>query len=412
MVKNKVFSSSVLIVLLIACVVFSMQLFGCASRTTGGGSAVTDTSASADASVSADNTSPPLVDDWVLPVVVSITGNLSDSELAAAWGFDYGVKTVNEQGGIRGIPVLTTVRDAASDDSKVSSEFGNVAADALIVVGPPTESLYYAGENAFFGAGMPSIGAATDETRRATLQPFAISCISDPGSAAGSAAAAWMDAEKFSSVCVFFSPSTQERTDYFDQALASGGKQIAEKIPLGNEAFDAAAIAEKAIASGADAYYLDTNIENALRIITQLKFQTNGSGAKILLGPLVASSDIPGADTEGVLTGTRVWASFDPGKDTEKRGAFNDAFAKNIGDESKYDTSVDYYQAAVMLKQAIDKLGLTGAPDKLASERELLAGYLYNSDTFTTVLGDFKIESGSKHLLANLYTVTANGFQS
>ena len=403
MIIKKKFSAKVVIVLLILCMVFSMGLLGCTNGTLPVSGPQTGS----------DNQEPPSIDGWVLPIVVAITGNSSEEGRSAAWGFDYGVKAVNEQGGIRGIPVTITIKDVASDNSKVSSEIEVAADNALIVVGPPTEALFRAGERISFNAGMPAVGAATDNSNREACQPFAISCISDSGSAAESAAEAWMKAEKFTNVCAFYSSSTKERVEYFEEAISAGGKQLVEKIELGTEELDAAAVAKKAIDSGADAFYIDTNKEDTLSIVKELKSLTSGNmnGVKILCGPLAATQDLLESDEEKVMVGVRIWSSVDPSKDAEKRKAFNEAFDKNVGDSNQYNIAVDYYQAALMLKQAIDTLGLTGAPDKLAEEREILANYLYNSGTVTTILGDFVVESGNKHMVSQLYRITDKGFQ-
>ena len=403
MIIKKKFSAKVVLVLLIMCMVLSTGLLGCTNGTL----------PASGTQIGSDDQEPPSIDGWVLPIVVAITGNSSEEGRSAAWGFDYGVKAVNEQGGIRGIPVTIIIKDVASDNSKVSAEIGVAADSALIVVGPPTESLFRAGERVSFNAGMPAVGAATDNSNREACQPFAISCISDAGSAAESAAEAWMKAEKFTNVCAFYSSSTEGRAEYFEEAISAGGKQLTEKIELGTEELDAEAVAKKAIDSGADAFYIDTNKEDTIKIVEQLKILTSGNAnsLKILCGPLSATQDLLESDEDGVMVGVRIWSPVDPSNDAEKRKAFNDAFDKNVGDSDQYNIAVDYYQAALMLKQAIDTLGLTGAPDRLAEEREILANYLYNSGTITTILGDFVVESGNKHMVSQLYRITDKGFQ-
>ena len=91
---KKVFSSSVLTVLLISCLVLSLELFGCTPGTISGLS-FSNGQAVNGSEVSEAEYIPPAVDGWVLPIIVSITGSESDAGLAAAWGFDYGVKVVN-----------------------------------------------------------------------------------------------------------------------------------------------------------------------------------------------------------------------------------------------------------------------------------------------------------------------------
>ena len=406
MFKRKSFSSGAIIGFLVVFIVLSVGLIGCSSGAAGGlGNTANDPLDNG------EEQPPPLVEGWVLPVVVSITGSESELGFVAAWGFDYGVKVINEQGGIRGVPVSITIRDVASDNTKTSNEVAAVADDALIIVGPPTESQYKAGERVFFNAGMPAVGAATDSDNRETFQPFAISCISDPGSAAQSATEEWIEGEKFTSAYMLYSPENQERSEYVEKALKSGGIQVIENVSLGSDAFNAVFVAEKAIESGAEAFYIDTSFENSLRIVEQLKLISNGTGKQaILCGPQAADPGLLEADENGDMIGVSVWTSLDLSKDNEKRKAFNDAFNKNIESPELYSIAVDYYQSAIMLKQAIDTLGLSGSQADLASEREKLANYLFNTEVITTDQGDFIIESGSKHLLAKLYKITENGF--
>ena len=413
MAKKRVIPIIIVIVLLTACVVFLYILFGGAPlKTDGSGSGLGSLGGSAASSDEAAE-KPPSLSEWELPIIVPITGTDSDEGLAAAWGFDYGVKAVNEQGGIRGLPVKIMVLDTASSESEVVYNIGTVAADSLVVMGPPTETLFKAGEQAFYSAGMPTVGAATDVDNREAFRPFAISCVDEPGSAAISAAGTWMRTEWFTDVCIFQSPEAAERTDQVEEALIKGGKKVTEIISLGSDTFDAAGVAEKAFVSGADAFYIDLPVEDTLRVIAQLRFLADEEGGdlQILCGPLAADpSFLDGADGEE-LFGVYVWSLLDPVKDAEKRKAFDDAFEKNIGDPVYRNIAVDYYQAAIMLKQAIDALGLTGSPDELANERGQLAEYLYHSGLISTDHGDFIIESGGKFMTPKLYKITEDGFQ-
>ena len=358
---------------------------------------------------------PPTIEEWVLPVVVSITGDYLDTGMAVAWGFTYGTNVVNEQGGIRGVPATFTIRDAASSDTQVISEIGLVAPEALIVMGPPEEDLYKAGQLAFYSARMPVVGAATDNENRAAYKPYAISCISNPGSEAITAVYYWVEAGPFSSVYIFTSPLFSERNDSAKAAFSAYEIEIVDEAIISNESFDAAGAAEKAFELQPDAYYIDLDGENALRLIRHLKYLAGDDAGKmnILCGPGLADVSFlePMEEDEVIGIGARVWATFDPNKDSEKRKVFDETFKKNVDDNSYYSIAVDYYQSALMIKQAIETLGLMGSSIALEKERESLAEYLYNSDTFTTDQGDFIMVDGNKVTVAKLYRITENGFE-
>jgi len=420
MFKKKFFTLGVLIILLIACIAFLIVLFGCTpKRLANSGAANPSTSAGAPApgdsanGTAADQAQPPAVTEWQLPVIVSITGADSRAGLAAAWGFDYGVKAVNEQGGIRGVPVKITIRDAASSDTEATNEIDLATADALIIFGPPTEELYTAGDQAFFDAGTPTVGAATDETKRAALQPFAISCISDPGSEAVSAIDAWAQATKFTKACMIYSSANEARAGLAEAELTAQGKEVVDKIEFNGGIFDAAGTADTAYNSGADAWYIDLAGDDSLSLVEQLRSLAGDTTGKlnILCGQAAISSILLDPTTQAGLSGIRVWTTLDPTKDVEKRKTFDDAFNKNVDDPDYYSVAVDYYQAALMLKQAVDTLGLTGAAAALPAEREQLAEYLYNTGLISTDQGDFVIQNGNKLIASKIYRVTDKGFQ-
>ena len=412
--KKKFVSFGVLIALIIACVVLIATLFvlssvPAVSNTPGLGNANGST-----APGEGDENQPtPAVFEWELPIVVSVTGMDSDTGLTAAWGFDYGIKAVNEAGGIRGLPVRITLRDAGSSNTEIISEIETLAANSLVIMGPPTEAAYKTGGQAFFNAGMPAIGAATDISSRSTFQPFAISCISDPLNTADSVAATWVRLEQFTTACIIYSPTYSERIDNIEDALIFVGKEIVEKIEIGNDIFDAASIAERAFDSEADVFYIDINGEDTLRIITQLRHIAgeNADKLRILCGPSAADKELIESAKEGDMYGVRVWTTIDPLKDVEKRKAFDEAFDKSIGEPAYRSLAVDYYQSAIMIKQAIETLGIASEPGALYEERAILAHWLYDSELIHTDHGDFINLDGGKNIEAKFFRITEKGLQ-
>ena len=415
MFKKKFFSFGVLIVLIIAVVITVAILIVLASvpavNNAGTGSSLQ--AGSGDTEEEEEELPSPVISEWELPIVVSITGADSSMGLAAAWGFDYGIKVLNEMGGIQGIPVRISVRDAASSIAEVTSEIEALTPDALAIMGPPTEAAYKAGGQAFFNARMPAIGAAIDASNRSVYQPFAISCITDPSAITQGIIETWLSIDEFATVCIIYSPLNSERVESIETALTSEEIEIVEMIEIGNEAFDAATVADKAYASGAEAFYIDMNGEDTFRIVAQLRYiaEDDTNSRTILCGPLAADKELIETAPEGELEGIRVWTTLDPGKEAEKRRAFSEAFDKNVGDLAYRSLAVDYYQSAFMLKQAIETLALISDPDALPDEREILANWLFNSESIHTDQGDFFVLDGGKIIETKLYTITGKSLQ-
>jgi len=415
MFKKKFVSFGVLIVLIIACVVLLAALFilssvpAMSNPVSGAGL----TGNSVIEGEGDDGLPKPTAQEWNLPIVASITGVDLETGLAAAWGFDYGIRTVNEMGGIRGLPVRITVRDAASSMAEVASEIEALTPDSLVIMGPPVETYFRAGEQVFFNARIPAIGAATDANNRNAHRPFAISCITDPKITAESVVATWVRIERFTNVCIISAPRNSELAEDIEFALVYTGKEIVEKIEVGNEAFDAATIADRAYASNAEAFYIDMSGEDTLRIITQLRFIAgeNADKLRILCGPWAADKELIESAKEGDMYGVHVWTTYDPLKDVERRRAFDEAFEKNVGEHVHRSLALDYYQSALMLKQAIETLALTSEQESLKVERVILADWLYNSESIHTEHGDFIVLEGGKIMEVKIFRITEKGFE-
>ncbi len=129
-------------------------------------------------------------------------------------------------------------KDAASNESTVSTEIATFSSNALLMMAPSTEHLFNAGEQAFYSVKMPAVGAATDSERREVNKPFAISCIADPNSASVSAAETWLRTEQFGSVYMFYAPINEKRTEGAEVAFIAAEKTGIREIISLDKDFD------------------------------------------------------------------------------------------------------------------------------------------------------------------------------
>ena len=364
---------------------------------------------------------PVATTEWDFVLLTDLTGPNSDAGVAAAWGFDYGIKSVNENGGPRGVAVRSAIRDTASVPERAAAEMAIVVTvssttpEALLVFGPVVPQQYDAAAESFMTAKVPVVGNMSGKDSLNKFAPYAVSGDSEPGIAAGNAVAAWLENnnESINKVALIYDSSIdvlQENADSAKKAISTAGLEAASTVAVNGDDFDAKEVAAKAYNTGANAYYLDLPGDGNIRVFEQLILMTAGTDPRMLLGnynmdvSALLSMNIINSD---MLT---VWSDFDLAANLEGRLAFKDAFDSAIGNNSYYSLSADYCQAAQFAMQAIEQLELTGDPSRIVEERELMTNYLRNCNLVLSPLGSYWTIDGEKIMRPLLYNIKNGKF--
>ena len=72
------------------------------------------------------------------------------------------------------------------------------------------------------------------------------------------------------------------------------------------------------------------------------------------------------------------------------------AYAQEYPGQVPPATVLEFYDAVYLFKNAVETLGLTGDPAKLAQEREALVEYMYNTPEINGLQYPYKIVNGDK----------------
>ena len=83
-----------------------------------------------------------------------------------------------------------------------------------------------------------------------------------------------------------------------------------------------------------------------------------------------------------------------PDIDNPRWNAFKQAYAEAHNGQQPPSLSTNYYDAVYMIKEAIEKTGVTGSPSKLKAERKLIADYLQNVKGFHGIMFDWDMKDG------------------
>jgi branched-chain amino acid transport system substrate-binding protein len=414
--KNKIRS-----ILTFAILVFAVAALnnGCAAGAASGSaesSASVEDPASASASAGADapaeDALPPAVTEWSFPILVSVTGTDADVNVSAAWGLDYALQKINEQGGIRGIPVKSVIRDTSGGGEKEAAGMSGISEDTLVAFGPAASLPTDAASEAASAVKIPTVGFAVSAEARDKYAPFVISCTAVPGQDAVSAISLWASKNPgIQNLGVFYNPASHQsvaRYEGIQDFMAAAGAELGIAVyafEVGTDAFKAPEVAKNAVDAGADAFYIDLDAEGLARLAAQLRYLE--IPADRILGRASTATVELGAFAD--LQGAWVWSFGNPAEAPIDWAPFLSANAKSTA-AGYTETAADYYEAAFLVKQGIETLGLTGDLAVIESEREQLANWLYNTGDIASLRGSYRIENGAKIVTPQLFIIEKGAF--
>ncbi|MEW6550418.1 MAG: ABC transporter substrate-binding protein, partial [Spirochaetota bacterium] len=176
-------------------------------------------------------------------------------------------------------------------------------------------------------------------------------------------------------------------------ALKSLGIKELTKVDVPSDAVTFGPLAVKAMAQKPDGVILVTNAEKAAKLIKELK---NLGWTKMNQILVFSSADdaqlyaTGGADINGV----QVYNYLNLETSNPRWDKFKTEFAKAHNGNMPFSLSPNYYDALYMIKEAIEKTGVTGDPKKLKEERKKIADYMANVKGFKGLLFDWDMKDG------------------
>ena len=309
---------------------------------------------------------------------------------------DIAVEQINAAGGINGKPIEIVRFDTGSDPKQASVGTRKLVQDdgVLAIAGP-----FSSGESAvaFNDAErlkvlmMPTSASAPGLTDGKTYgwrlsederKQFArlLKSLKDKGVKSDTAAIVYISEEVVSN-----SAGTKLYPALFEEA---GIKLVAPPIAVQYKSFDMSAQAAQILQANPDVVAIAALPESASKVIKELRRQGYKGrivGSQIFADPNVAELFGP----EG--NGTLLMAGFWKGR-TEASQAFNDRFVaetekRGIHKLGAHHSDAQAFDTIYLLKQIMEKAGVTGDPAKLEEERKAIVDAMQGVK-FSGILGD------------------------
>ena len=309
---------------------------------------------------------------------------------------DIAVDEINAAGGINGKKIELIRFDTGSDPKQASVGTRKLAQDdgVLAIVGP-------------FSSGEASVAFNDAERLKVLMMPTSASA---PGITEGKNYAYRLtedERKQFgrllksikakgvkadSAAIVYISEevvSNSAGTKLYPVLLEEAGiKLVADPIPVQYKSFDMSAQAAQILQANPDIVAIAALPESASKVLKELRrqgYQGRIIGSQIFADPNVV--ELFGPEGEGTLLVAGFWKGR-----TEASAAFNEKFIaetnrRGIHKLGAHHSDAQAYDTVYLLKQVMEKAGITGDPAKLEAEREAIVAAM-NGITFSGILGD------------------------
>ena len=337
-----------------------------------------------------------VVNEWQVPFLNSLTGAIAAIGEFLQWGAEYAAAEINAAGGIAGKPVKVIGVDTALDPQKGSVEMARLVKDSLVAMGPVPEPVIMAAMPIAVENGMVSITATTSYEYAEKFFPWTVSWFPPTLDRLPPLVVAWAKQFKdISQVVQFIEPygPWPGMAGAHSSALKSLGIKELTKVDVPTDAVTFGPLAVKAMAQKPDGVILVCNAEKAAKIIKELK----NLGWTKMNHILVFSSadDAQLYATGGTdINGVQVYNYLNLETSNPRWDKFKAAFAKAHNGNMPFSLSPNYYDALYMIKEAIEKTGVTGDPKLLKVERKKIADYIANVKGFKGLLFDWDMKDG------------------
>ncbi len=359
------------------------------------------------------------VKEWDIPFLDCLTGPIASIGEYLEWGAKRAAYEINRAGGIEGRPVKVIGIDTGMDPQKGSVEMARIVEHSLVALGPVPEPVILAAMPIAVENGMMSITATTSYEYAEKFFPWTVSWFPPTAKQLGVITAGWARLHPdMKTVIQFVEPygpwpgMAAAHVKGFEEA----GVKVLKQIDVPSDAITFGPLVVKALQQKPDGIVFVCNPEKIAKIIKELK----GRGWTKMNHLLVFSSgDAPELYATGGsdINGVEIYNYINPNINTPGWNAFKKAYMKAHHNELPPSLSTNYYDALYMIKQAIEKTGVTGNPKKLKKERKMIADYLANVKNFHGIMFTwdmkndvptnkpafiFSIENGKKKLVKEI----------
>jgi branched-chain amino acid transport system substrate-binding protein len=336
------------------------------------------------------------VKEWDIPFLNCLTGPIASIGEFLEWGAERAAKEIDDAGGISGKPVKVIGVDTGLDPQKGVAEMSRIVQNSLVALGPVPEPVIMAAMPIAVENGMMSITATTSLEYAEKFFPWTVSWFPKTADRLPPLVTAWAELNPgMKSVVQFlgnYGPWPGMAAAH-DIGLQKAGVKVLNQVDVPQDAVTFGPLVVKALNQKPDGIIISCWPEKAAKIVQELKSRGWKDMGRILLfssADDAALYSTGGSDLNGVI----IYNYINVDVDNPRWNAFKEAYAKDHNGMQPPSLSTNYYDAVYMIKDAIEKTGVTGDPKKLKEERKKIADYCANVKDFQGLLFNWDMSNG------------------
>jgi len=337
-----------------------------------------------------------VVNEWEVPFLNCLTGPIASIGGYLQWGANRAASEMNQAGGIAGKPVKVTGVDTANDPQKGTVEMARIVKSSLVALGPVPEPVIMAAMPIAVENEMMSMTATTSYEYASKFLPWTVSWFPPTSVRLPPLVTAWAkqfnDMKQVVQFVENYGP-WPGMAEAHVAGLKAANVKVLNNVEVPGDAVTFGPLIVKALDQKPDGIIFVCNAQKIAKIIKELKTRGWTKMNHLLIfssGDDSSLYSIGGEDINGV----QVYNYINPGVDNPRWNAFKDAFMKDHNGMAPFSLSPNYYDALYMIKEAIEKTGVTGDPKKLKEERKKIADYCANVKNFHGIQFNWDMKDG------------------
>lgn len=387
--------------LIVMCILFTLAVTGCdkgsdQSKEETGGPVPEENSAEEKSASETDNAGIA-VEEWEIPFLNVLSGPIAGIGRYLLWGAERAAYELNQSGGIAGTPVSIKGIDTGLSPEQGAVEMAKITeAGALTALGPVPEPVIMAAMPIAVESRMLAFTATTSYEYAVEFFPWSISWFAPTDTSLPPIVTAWCDRFPEMKTVIQLVENYGPwpgMADAHKIGLEKAGKKALKRIEVPTDAVISGPFVVNALSQRPDGIIVACGPEKSGKIIKELIDRGWDEREKILI---FNSADDAALYTTGgdSLDGCMIYNYTNPGLEKERWTRFKEAYQADHDGMLPPSLAINYYDAVYMIKEAIEKTGITGDPEKLMMERKKLAEYCRNVDDFEGIQFTWSMEDG------------------
>jgi branched-chain amino acid transport system substrate-binding protein len=354
--------------------------------------------------------------EWQIGFITATSGPLKQVGDSTAIAVQVAIEEINAKGGIEGRKVHLVRYDTASDPKQASVAVRTLAQDdkVLAIIGPLSSSEAAVAINDAerlkilmlpYSSSAPGLTTGKTFTWRLSAgedKQFArlLKALARKNVVVKTADIILVSDDRISNIT---------GSKVFPPLLKAAGITVKNSISMTFNSFDVAAQVAQVMQDQPDVVALAANYDQAATVLRELHRQ--GFKGRVIGSQLFAEPNLVelfGKDADGMIFASGFWRGHNADTEAFSKHFSQEAIARGVHKLGPHHVDAQAYDTAFLLKQAIEKSGVTGDPTKLAEERIKVRDAL-KGIKFTGVIGNDICFSGTDAELPGYIIEVKNG---